>query len=338
MSSVTLVEMYPQNKKSTIAIRPYFNKAVDNMGLQDYGLSLFDGAFHEEQLCCLEINGIKRYITGLNEFSPEVKMLPPEEQTAKVKQIRQIVSQLEKELASNMVDPDDKEFWNKLKLLKPDNFEFWDKIKIRVGNEAIYLEPEKDPYDLIKLYSIEAGGFSMIAKSLDEARSTPKAPKFYLDKLEETASLNTEVKKLRNKALGELEKLFNKNQNKLFYVVKVLDPNSAQYKKSTPNDILYDNADKYINGDLLERDKNKTAQRFLDVAGLDMETLKIRAIIKDATYYRFITAKADGFIWEVETSTMLGRTPSDVVEYLKNPLNEEILIKISKKVEGYWNR
>ena len=338
MSSVTLVEMYPQNKKSTIAIRPYFNKAVDNMGLQTYGLSLFDGAFHEEQLCCLEINGIKRYITGLNEFSPEVKMLPPDEQIAKAKQIRQIVSQLEKELASNIVDPDDKEFWNKLKLLKPDNFEFWDKIKIRVGNEAIYLEPEKDPYDLIKLYAIECGGFSMIAKSLDEARNTPKAPKFYLDKLEETASLNTEVKKLRNKALGELEKLFNKNQNKLFYVVKVLDPNSAQYKKSTPNDILYDNADKYINGDLLERDKTKTAQRFLDVAGLDMETLKIRAIIKDATYYRFITAKADGFIWEVETSTMLGRTPSDVVEYLKNPLNEEILIKLSKKVEGYWNR
>jgi hypothetical protein len=338
MSSVTIVEKYPQNKKSTIAIRPYFNSVVDNMGLQNYGLSLFDGAFHEEQLCCLEINGIKRYITGLNEFSPEVKMLPLDEQEAKIKQIRQVVSQLEKELASNIVDPEDKEFWNKLKLLKPDNFEFWDKIKIRVGNEAIFLEPDKDPYDLIKLYAIECGGFSMIAKSLDDARSTPKAPKFYLDKLEETASLNTEVKKLRNKALSELQKLFDKNQNKLFYVVKILDPNSAQYKKSTPNDIMYDNADKYINGDLIEKDKTKTAQRFLDAANLDMETLKIRAIIKDATYYRFISSKADGFIWEVEGSVMLGRTTVDVMEYLKNPLNEEILIKLTKKVEKYWNQ
>ena len=207
-----------------------------------------------------------------------------------------------------------------------------------MGNEPIYLEPDKDPYDLIKLYAIEVGGFSMIAKSLDEAMSTPKAPKFFLDKLEETASLNTEVKKLRNKALAELQKLFDKNQNKLFYIVKVLDPNSAQYKKSTPNDIMYDNADKYINGDLLEKDKTKTAQRFLDVATLDMETLKIRAIIKDATYYRFISAKSDGFIWELESSTMLGRTPSDIVEYLKNPLNEEILMKLSKKVEKYWNQ
>lgn len=338
MSSVTIVEKYPQNKKSTIAIRPYFNPVVDNMGLQKYGLSLFDGAFHEEQLACLEINGIKRYLTGLNEFSPDVKELSEDEQKAKIAQIRIVVAQLEKELAANVVDPEDKEFWNKLKLLKPDNFEFWDKIKIRCGNESVFLQPDKDPYDLIKLYAIEVGGFSMIAKSLEEARRMSNPPKFYLDRLEETASLNTEVKKLRNKALGELEKLFNKNQNKLFYVIKVLDPNSAQYKKSTPNDIMYDNSDKYINGELIEKDKTKTAQRFLDVANLDMETLKIRAIIKDASYFRIIATKADGFIWELESSTMLGRTPTDVLEYLKNPLNEEVLIRLTKKVEKYWNQ
>ena len=80
MSAVTIVEKYPQNKRSSIAIRPYFDPIVDNMGLQKYGLSLFDGAFHEEQLACLEINGIKRYLTGLNEFAPEVKELSMDEQ------------------------------------------------------------------------------------------------------------------------------------------------------------------------------------------------------------------------------------------------------------------
>lgn len=338
MSDFTIVEKYPQNKKSSIAIRPYFDSAVDNMGLQKYGLSLFDGAFHEEQLACLEINGIKRYLTGLNEFAPEVKMLPAEEQEAKIKAIRTIISQLEKELAANVVDPKDDQFWNKLKLLKPDNVEFWDKIKIRCGNEPVFLEPDKDPYDLIKLYAIENGGFSIVAKSLEEARRMPVPPKFYLDRLEETATLNTEVKKLRNKALSELQKLFDKNTNKLFYVAKVLDPNSAQYKKSTPNDIVYDNLDKYINGDLIDKNKKKTAERFLEVASLDMESLKIRSIVKDSTYYKFIATKADGFIYHMETTTMLGRTPSDVVEYLKNPLNEEILVNLSKKVEKYWNQ
>lgn len=338
MSSVTIVEKYPQNKKSSIAIRPYFNSSVENMGLQKYGLSLFDGAFHEEQLACLEINGIKRYLTGLNEFAPEVKQLPLDEQEAKIKHIRLIVSQLEKELAANVVDPNDDQFWNKIKLLKPDNFDFWEKIKIRCGNEPIFLEPDKDPYDLIRLYAIEAGGFSIVAKSLEEARRMAVSPKFYLDKLEETASLQTEVKKLRNKALGELEKLFNKNQNKLFYVTKILDVNSAQYKKSTPSDIFYDNMDKYINGELFEKDKSKTAQRFLDAAALDMETLKIRAIVKDSSFYKFISTKSDGFIYHMQSSTMLGRNTLDVVEYLKNPLNEEILMDLTKKVEKYWNQ
>jgi uncharacterized coiled-coil protein SlyX len=335
---VTIVEKYPQNKKSSIAIRPYFNSSVENMGLQKYGLSLFDGAFHEEQLACLEINGIKRYLTGLNEFAPEVKQLPIDEQEAKIKHIRLIVSQLEKELAANVVDPNDDQFWNKIKLLKPDNFDFWEKIKIRCGNEPVFLEPDKDPYDLIRLYAIEAGGFSIVAKSLEEARKMAVSPKFYLDKLEETASLQTEVKKLRNKALGELEKLFNKNQNKLFYVTKLLDANSAQYKKSTPHDIFYDNMDKYINGDLFEKDKTKTAQRFLDAAALDMETLKIRAIVKDSSWYKFISTKSDGFIYHMQSSTMLGRNTLDVVEYLKNPLNEEILMDLTKNVEKYWNQ
>lgn len=338
MSNVTIVEKYPQNKKSNIAIRPYFDPIVDNMGLQKYGLSLFDGAFHEETIACLEINGIKRYLTGLNEFAPEVKELPIDEQEAKIKQIRLVVSQLEKDLAANVVDPNDEMFWNKVKLLKQDNSDFWDKIKIRCGNEPVHLEPNTDPYDLIRMYAIDAGGFSIVAKSLEEARRMSVPPKFYLDKLEESASLNTEVKKIRNKALAELQKLFDKNTNKLFYIAKVLDINGAQYKKSTPNDIIYDNMDKFINGDLVDKDKKKTAQRFLDVSGLDMETLKIRALAKESHYYKFIATKADGFIYHMASTTMMGRTLADVVEYLKNPLNEEILVNLSKKVEEYWNK
>jgi len=338
MSTVTMVEKYPQNKKSSIAIRPFFDPSMSNMGLEKYGLSLFDGAFHEEQLACLEINGIKRYLTGLNEFSPDIKQLSPDEAESKIRQIRVIVSQLEKELAANIVDPKDENFWNKVKLLKPDNDDFWSRIKIVCGNEPVFLEPDKDPYDLIKLYAIEAGGFSIVAKSFEEARRMPTPPKFYLDKLEETVSTKTEVKKLRNKALAELQKLFDKNTNKLFYVAKVVDINSTQYKKSTPNDIIYDNMDKYINGETVETNKKKTAERFLEVVDLDMETLKLRAIVKDATYHKVIATRGDGFIYHMQSGTMLGKTPSDVVEYLKNPLNEQVLVDIQGKIEKTWNK
>ena len=84
MSTMTIVEKYPQNKKSKIAIKPYFDSKVDNMGLQNYGLALFDNVFHEEQIACLEINGIKRYVTGLNEFAPELLDYSTEEKEAKI--------------------------------------------------------------------------------------------------------------------------------------------------------------------------------------------------------------------------------------------------------------
>ena len=57
--SYTIVEKYNSSKKKTVAIRPYFNKNRNNMGLENYGMSLHEGVYHEESLACLEINGIK---------------------------------------------------------------------------------------------------------------------------------------------------------------------------------------------------------------------------------------------------------------------------------------
>jgi hypothetical protein len=335
---VSMIEKHQAFKtNSTIAVRPFVDNTNANMGLEKYQMVLFEGVFHEEQLACLEYNGIKRYVTGLNEFAPEIKQMNEDEREAAIKQIRMTVSQLEKELAANIIDPEDKDFWNKVRLLRPDNDEFWGKIVMRFGNEPIFLDASSDPYDLIKLRAIEAGGFSIVAKSLEEARSSAIPFKFYLDRYEETASIRTEVKKMRNKALAELQKLFDKNANKLLYVCKVVDPNSTQYKKSTPLDILYDNMDKYINGETVDKDKRKTAQRFLEVVSLDMETLKLRSMVKDANFYKIIATRGDGFIYHMKSGSMLGKNASDVVEYLKNPLNEEILTDITKNVEKLWN-
>jgi len=337
--SVTIVEGSNSAKQgSAIAIRPYVESGSTNMGLEKYNLALYDGIFHEEQLACLERNGIKQYVTGLNEFAPEIQLLPEEEKNAKVKEIRTLVATLEKMLASNVLDVNDSEFWNKVKVLRPDNGDFWDKIILRMSNDPVYLDPSKDPHDLIKLRAIEAGGFSLVGKSLEHARTMPKPPKFYLDKYEETAGTKTEMKKIRNKALAELQKLFDKNVNKLLYVCKVIDPNSAQYRKSTPNDVMYDIMDRYINGESIETNKRRAAQTFLDVASLDMETLKLRAIVKDATYYKMIAFRGDGFIYHMKSSTVLGKNPSDVTEYLKNPLNEQILLDLSKNLEKFWNQ
>jgi len=100
---------------------------------------------------------------------------------------------------------------------------------------------------------------------------------------------------------------------------------------------MYDNMDKYINGESVDRDKRKTAERFLEICSLDMETLKLRSIVKDGTFYKLLATRADGYIYHMSSSTMLGKNPSEIVEYLKNPLNEEILADLTRTVEKYWN-
>ena len=337
-SEFTMVEINKAAtaRKTAIAIRPYFDSRMSNMGLETYGQVLFDGVKHQEQLACLEVNGVTRYITGLNEFAPEIKVLPNDDRAAKIREIRTAVAELEKDLAANVLDIEDKDFWNKVKLLKPDNKDFWNKIDIKCGNEPVFLDP-KDPFDRIKIYAIEAGAFSIIAKSYEDARSKAKPPKFYLDKEEETVMVRTEYKKMRNKALSELQKLFDKNSTKLFYIAKVVDINSTQYRKSTPNDIIYENMDMYINGEGGETNKERAAKSFIDAVNMDMETLKIKSIVRDSVFFKYIISKADGHIYHAKSNSLLGRNVSDVVEYFKNPLNEDILKDITASVEKLWN-
>ena len=337
MENFTMVEVGVGSiKKTSIAVRPYFDKQASNLGLEEYGMSLFDGVTHTEQIACLENNGVIRYITGLNEFAPEIKLLTMEERDARVKEIRYSVSELEKELAANIIDPEDKDFWNKVTLLQPNNKEFWNKIDMACGNDPVYLDPIK-PFDRIKLHAIEAGGFAMIAKSYDDARSKAVPPKFFLDKEEETVMVRTEYKKLRNKAYSELQKLFDKNSTKLFYIAKVVDANSSQYRKSTPLDLIYENMDRYISGEGAETNKERAAKSFIDAVNLDMETLKIKSIVRDSSFFKYIISKPDGYIYHSKTNSLLGRNVSDVLEHLKNPLNEDILKDLILSCEKYWN-
>lgn len=323
-----------------ISIRPFIQGDSERMGLENYNLALFPGTYHEEPLACLEQNGNKRYVTGLNEFAPEVKAIKDIKlREAIIKDIRETVATLEKELATNIIDPspENKDFWKEVQMVRPDNSELWDKITIRCGNDPVYLHPLKDSYDLIKVKAIEAGGFSIVAKSWEDANNMPQPPKFYLDRHIDTVATRTEGKKLRNKALSALDKLYNKNPKKLMYVCKVVDAYSAQYKKSTPLDVMYDNMDIYINGEGVEKNKLRAAKTFLEASDYDMETLQLKCIVKDSSFYKHIAPKADGMIYHMEQVVVLGRNVQDVVEFLRNPLNEEILLDLQEKVEAYWN-
>ena len=334
MEDFTMIEKYQQDKNQNISIRPFVNQD-ENMGLENYSMSLYDNVFHEEQLTCLDINGVRRYITGLNEFAPEIKQLEPAKRNAKVKQIRTAVAELEKELAQNVLSVDDVEFWNKVKLLKPNNDEFWSKISVRAGNDPLYLDPKKDPYDLIKIFAIEAGGFSIVAKSLEEAKRKGNSCKFYLDNIKDTVNTRTQSSKIRNKALAALQNLYDSNPTKLKYAAMVVE-NYQAYTNSTPNDVIYEDMDSFINGGGSEQNRNNAAKIFLNTASLDLDDLKLTATIKCARYYKFLMDKSDGWIY-TDSNVRLGRTLEDALSFLSSPLNDEVLMYLLGKVEHEWS-
>ena len=89
--SYSIVSLAESAKSGSISVKPFFDPNRSNLGLEKYGLSLFDGVFHEEQLACLDRNGIRRYLTGLNEFAPEVKLIKDnDEREAKIQEIRKV--------------------------------------------------------------------------------------------------------------------------------------------------------------------------------------------------------------------------------------------------------
>lgn len=323
-------------RKKLLFIRPYVVPGTENMGLEKYDMVVHEGCDQTEQITCIEKHGIKKFITGLDEFSETITGLTdPTVKAARIKQIREKVSFLEKSLASNVIEVGDKEFWEKVKVVRPDNADFWGKFVIKGTNTSVTLDPDKAE-DLIKISVIEAGGINMVAKSYEDARSRSVPPKWYLDKQEETYSTKTEVKKLRNAAIAKLQEIFTSDSAKLFYVAKCVDGDSVQYKKGTPLDVIYDNMDKFIHGAGVQKSEKKAAEAFVSACATELKDLKLKAIVLDASFYRMIILKGDGMLYHTKSSAMMGKNIAECIEFLNNPLNDKILEDLINDVEAHW--
>lgn len=325
--------------KGSIAIRPYVDSEKSNMGLENHKYVVFPGVHQMEEMACITYRGKVRYLNGLDEFAPEVKMLKeenPEAYKAKVMEIRTIVAELELEKTFNKIDPKDPDFWAKVETFRPDNKEIWGKISVRCDNKPMPLSPQTNTDHLLLILAIEVGGFPLIAKSYEDVRSGNNTKKWYLDKQIETVGKNVSVTKTKNKALSMLEEMADENPRKLFYLSKIVDTNSIQYKNGTLQTVIYENMDTYISGQGSEPKVKLAAERFLKFARMDTGELKIKAIIKDATFFNIIATKGDGMLHYPKGNVMLGKNVEEVYEKLNNPVNEDLLDVIFSAVEATW--
>jgi len=320
-----------------ISIKPYTDPNSENMGLEKYNYVVFPNTFQIETLAAVEVNGKTRYLNGLNEFAPEIKQIQDEEKKAsKIKSIRETIATLERERAFNHIKPEDEDFWSKVEMFNPDNSKVWGKVFLKLGNDIQQLDPKNNLDHLILLHGIENGGFSLVASSFEEAKRTKQ--KWYLDRQVDSISSQTGVTKLRNKALALMQELSEEEPRKLFYIAKNLNAKGVQYSNRTLADVIYNDMDIYINGLGYDNNKKRCANTFTEHASYSIEDLKIKAIIKDAAFYKFIITKPDGMLHEASQNVMLGRNVSDVLEYLKNPANDDILDILMAKVEQTWSK
>ena len=350
---------------SSVSIRPFVN-GKRNMGLEAYDLVVADGVYHKDGVIALGEHSVKTYVTGLNEASSDMVLLRKEGETnptkmeeynAKVLDIRRTIARAERELGGNAEldpnDPDilkDKDFWKRVKTFQsviPDTFDskgdriptYWDSITLKLDNHGQALNPERLVLDLLIMKIAEAGGFAIVAPSLTVAAETNKY-KFYLDKREAAAEIQISPKIMRDKAGKELLKMYEGDANKLFYVTKLVSLDSLFYRKgsnSTPLAVLYNDSSRYLDGEGMEKSKTTAATKFLEYCKMDLEELRLRCMIKDATTRQYLSFKADGTIYHNRTSTPIGKNVADCIVYLKDPLNQSVYEMLKEDVEKEWN-
>jgi hypothetical protein len=320
-----------------IAIKPYSNPNAENMGLENHGYVVHPGTHQVATMACIMYRGKKRYMNGLDEFAPEVKaIVEDDKRNARIREIRTIVAELELEKTYNKIDIEDNDFWNKVETFRPDNSDVWSNMRMECGNNEIFLNPASNSDHLLMILAIEAGGFPDIAKSYEDIKNSRRGQKWYLDKQVDNVESKTNVNKIKNKALAKLDAISDEKPQKLFYVAKLIQKNSIQYKNKTLEGQIYDDLDNYINGRGFEPSIKKSSNQFLTLATTDMKELKIRSIIKDANIYNMLITKGDSLIYDADSGIMLGRNIAEVYEKLANPANIEILNNLMDKVESRW--
>lgn len=332
-------------------IKPFLNGAPD-IGQRKYGHVLMEGTDQTDTPMFSVSNNIRTYITGLNEDGPEVRSLPKEEQEKKKLEIRKFIARCENELTSNYeVSPDNVdnkvEFYRNVKTFKsvlaPQKTDvgtentFWDTLAISLTNAGIAFL-DNNLTDKLKAYIAGAGGYSMVAPSLSAAKASGRYM-FYFDSEEESAAERITVSKLRNKAGGKLETLFDTNSNKLFYITKLAAKHSLHIRKgqnATPNTVMYDICEKFLNGEGKIGNRQEACTQFLKWDAAKLDDLRNICYLEDGISLSQIQLNSEGQFVFMPTGVVLGKGKDNALATLAAGTNEQVYKALVALCEKEW--
>lgn len=285
------------------------------------GQGLMDNFSRTESLGYQTFFGAKRYLCGLD---PEIveydDNLTKEEKEAKIGEIKEIIGRLEQFFGKGSLDAT--------------NEKHWSKIELKIDRKTTNLDLTNPRTELL-LHCIRGGGFTMVAPTMEKAREN--SVQFYLVEPLEYAESRIANKEIINKAISTLQRLYeSKSFDDLFFLGKYILPVEKSYTKRSPKAMIYEDLDKYINGEIIKQSKISCARQFMEATKKTKAELAITCLVRDAEYYGFLYTNDKGEFKNNETGGIYGTTIERAVVHLQNPAYEHELLNVKSRVDQKW--
>ncbi len=243
------------DEKKYVRIRPnVMPEEQDIFGYSRYKEVMNPTAKHVYSIAMVQkTSGVMKYITGLDEESPEIKLLDEYQRKQRIKEIRELAAEIFYRIEYKKLDINDLNFWDKCEILKPTNAEFWKKIKIEIDNKGRFLNLS-DLDDLLLYCVIKGGGIKEIAPNIEIAKTNYEKYSFYLDE-GDTMKSNVENKRDKAKAYNSLTDIVEMedvvSERKLKYLNIILIPGFSiptNMNKGLIKDYYFGMLSDYIDG------------------------------------------------------------------------------------------
>jgi hypothetical protein len=200
-----------------------------------------------------------------------------------------------------------------------------------MGYTGKSIDPQS-PRDEILYHAAKAGGFTCVAPSLEKAREGDY--KFYLRQLEQDSELKIQRSLTLKKAGAELIDMYENDQHKLYLVAKsVLNPNH-EFSPTTPKGVIYEKLEQFIEGTIVKDNKRATVKQFLEACKQSKESLYIQGLVKDAIYFNVFIKEPDGYFYNKETESRVGKNEKEAVKFIQNPVHQTELENVKTRVEA----
>lgn len=305
-------------KKNTAIISPYVDERDFNFNLEKQGMVIFPNSKHQVYVSSYFSGNKEIFITGLDENHPSIFQLPYEERIETIRKIRLVVSEIERYNYNN-VDPDDPDFWFKVKHGRSDNAEIWSELHLVLTNENLMLDLLT--YEgFLKYWVTLHGGFPEVAPSYESIITGDRKYKYYLKDVERITMLAVNNVITFNKAISKLDELYSSpvNHLRLFYISKYLTSEGFSYNAVNYNpDACMLSLDKYIKGkDPAVKNQDTAIKNFMDLIDKGNRYLYTLNVVKGLiTIGRIKFVDKTNSYFSLDNNINVGRSIKEITEY-----------------------